>query len=719
MLRPERMSKVSVTGSTGVMSDVIETMHELELLDITEYDGSWEGFEPGDSLAGADEISSTLVTVRALQSTLGIERTRTTGDVDLTDPEDRLERLRTEVTELDDRRDELRERKRTLRDRIDRLETFADLGLPLGLLWGYESLTVLVGEGSATEIETALSEAGVGPVGIESGDETGAIAVFVRADEQSVRDALVGVPFTEYEIPEKTDDPADQIGALRDERDQIDAELERIDSELEALRADARDFLIAYENELRIEAEKREAPLSFATTDRSFIVEGWIPSDRFDAFTDALRDRLGQRVDVAEIKRAAYTPGGHGSPITETESSDAAADADGDAEDVATDGGSQVVTVGDDPPVVQRNPSIASPFEVLVKAVNRPKYTEFDPTLIVFLTLPFIFGFMISDLGYGLVYVLIGYWMRKRFESDTIVNLGAVIVWMGAFTIGFGVFYGELFGLKLVEWLGFEPVLTKGLTTTEWAIAWLLFAVIAGWLQLTIGYIFEFVEEYQFHGLKAAVVEVGSWLLIINGIWVWVFSQHLAESKPTFTDQEFGLVGPDAIFNGNPIPLGFEGFPELAGVVAIGAVALGIVLILSGPWFEVVEVVAPFTHVLSYTRVTAVLLSKGGMAVAANLLYFGAYRDDGFKFIHSSRPDEIDGEVVFGGLSNMGTELSVATFEFGLEGAILGLPVLILGHLIVLAVGGTAAIQAIRLEYFEFFEKFYDGGGRTYNPFGR
>jgi V/A-type H+-transporting ATPase subunit I len=35
-----------------------------------------------------------------------------------------------------------------------------------------------------------------------------------------------------------------------------------------------------------------------------------------------------------------------------------------------------------------------------------------------------------------------------------------------------------------------------------------------------------------------------------------------------------------------------------------------------------------------------------------------------------------------------------------------------------LAIGGTAAIQAVRLEYFEFFEKFYEGGGKKYEPFG-
>ena len=50
---------------------------------------------------------------------------------------------------------------------------------------------------------------------------------------------------------------------------------------------------------------------------------------------------------------------------------------------------------------------------------------------------------------------------------------------------------------------------------------------------------------------------------------------------------------------------------------------------------------------------------------------------------------------------------------------LIGLVVLIFGHILVLALGVTSAgLQAIRLEYVEFFNKFYEGGGRAYQPFG-
>ena len=73
MLRPERMSRVSVAGAESVMDDVIETTHDLHLLHLSDYDGSWAGFEQGDPVEGADDVSQRLVTVRSLESTLGVD----------------------------------------------------------------------------------------------------------------------------------------------------------------------------------------------------------------------------------------------------------------------------------------------------------------------------------------------------------------------------------------------------------------------------------------------------------------------------------------------------------------------------------------------------------------------------------------------------------------------------------------------------------------------
>ena len=127
MLRPEQMSKVSVTGSKGVMDDVVETVHDCNLLHVSEYDGSWDGFQPGNPIDGAEEASEKLVTVRSIESILDVDAedagpTRIVTD-DALDEE--LEEIRTRVNELDDRRQELRQEIRDIEDRIDAIDPSA------------------------------------------------------------------------------------------------------------------------------------------------------------------------------------------------------------------------------------------------------------------------------------------------------------------------------------------------------------------------------------------------------------------------------------------------------------------------------------------------------------------------------------------------------------------------------------------------------------------
>jgi len=742
MLRPEQMSKVSVTGARSVMEPVIETMHDMHIVHITDYDGSWEGFQPGDPLPGSDETSGTLVTVRSIESILDVDDDDVAPGAapDLSNATERLEEIRAEVNSLDERREDRRNRLRELDERRERLERFADLGLELDLLWGYDSLDVLVGEGDPAEVETALAASdGVEAFDVFSGGDT--VAAFgYMSNDAALSDALVGVPFTAVEVPEETGDPEAALAELESERKQVQAALEKLESELEALRADSAAFLLALEEELSIDVEKYEAPLQFATTERSFIVEGWVPTGRVGEFESTLRGAVGDRIEVEEMMRAAYTSGGHLSrdPAHDaehehereaaTDGGPAAASAEtgtdtGDTEQVATDGGVQsgTVTVDDDPPVVQENPGIFGPFELLTKAVNRPKYSEFDPTFIIFLTFPLFFGFMIGDIGYGLLYMLIGYGITSRFESDGIVKFGTIVIWLGLFTAIFGVLYGEIIGLHFFEWVGAHPPIEKGLSDPEWARTWLVLAVIAGWAHLNLGYLFEFVEEFQLHGAKQAVGEVGSWLLMLNGLWVFIFTKNFMGSKPDL------LVGSEALLNDGPLGFGFTGFPEVIGFVpgGIGVVVfvLGFGILLGlGPAYEAVEFAVPLAHVLSYTRLTAVLLAKAGMALAANLLYWGVYEDEeGFHYIHESTPAakaEEGKDVIFDGLANMGTTIEPGPLTLGIEGLLIGLPVFIIAHGIVLAIGGTAGIQAIRLEYFEFFEKFYEGGGKNYQPFG-
>ena len=178
MLRPEQMSKVSVTGSKRVIDDVIEAIHGLNLLDLSDYDGSWEGFEGGRSLEGAETINEQLVTVRALESTLGIEDDDAghTRIIDSDELAAELPELRERINELDDRRSELDSKIRERNEEIETVAPFADLGLDLDLLSGYDSLGVLVGQGDREAVEAALNDAAaINRFAVFSGRDTHAV----------------------------------------------------------------------------------------------------------------------------------------------------------------------------------------------------------------------------------------------------------------------------------------------------------------------------------------------------------------------------------------------------------------------------------------------------------------------------------------------------------------------------------------------------------------
>ena len=714
MIRPDRMSQVSVTAGLSHAPAVIETIHDLQLAQLTAYDDSWEGFTPGDPLPPAERLAEELVLVRALEQTLGINRSspppRTATETD-------IEELRGAVNRLDDRRAVLRQELNALSDRIAALGPFVALGIDLDLLGGYQSISVIAGEGDAAAVRAALADAtAIDAFEVFTGEQR-TLAVAARTSEdvdatRTITDELVGVEFTALDVPTGDAPPRELRASLRTDRDGLERELRDIEEELQVLSERHGRALLAREEELTIALEKAEAPLSFATTENAFTAELWVRTEDVGRLRGALRSAVGEHAAVEELRAVAHDPRSHKDEET----------------------GSDLVMMDQEtPPTVQDNPPAVRPFEVLVQAVSRPRYTEFDPTVVLFLTFPAFFGFMIGDVGYGLIYTAIGVLLYTRFaDRPAVRSMGGVTITAGVFTIGFGVLYGELFGLHTIaEVLWYDIVglsgapIEKGLSpaTADWAVGWLVVSVLAGVMHLNVGWIIDFIERTQAHDLREAVLESGSWLLMMNGLWVWIFSDALRGVAPAFLYTTFSSEG--------VLPLGFEGFPLLQlftipvldapMTLPLAVFIIGLVLLARASLIEVVEFLNVLVNVLSYTRLAAVLLAKAGMAFVVNLLFFGVYvtesaAGDEWHFGVGYMPKVGDlshghevTEIMFGGL-----------LHGGAAAIAVGVLVLVLGHLLVLILGVTSAgLQAIRLEYVEFFNKFYQGGGRRFEPFGR
>ncbi|MGQ3411486.1 V-type ATP synthase subunit I [Natrinema sp. LN54] len=743
MLRPERMSKVSVTGSRGVMPTVIETVHDLSLVHLSDYDGSWEGFDNGDPIEGAENASEKLVTVRALESTLDLSADEAEPGTLEDGWEQRLEEIRTRINELDDRRAEINDELRQVNEKIDRVAPFAELGIDLDLLSGYETVDVLVGEGSLEEVEAAVS-ASDDIRAFETFTGGNVVAVVAApaesADENPIDDALVGVEFTRYEVPDTDQSPDDYVADLESRQRDLESQLDEIDAELEEIKREEAGFLLRVEEELTIEVQQAEAPLQFATTDHAFVAEGWLPTEEYDRLVATLNDAVGDSVEVEELVRADYNDEGYptrtedvdhggsgGAEETTEEEEREVATQEAIADGGTTAAGGDVVTMVDEPPVIQDNTGPAKPFEFLLRLIDRPKYSELDPTVVLLLTFPAFYGFMLGDLGYGMIYTAAGFLMYSRFDEDIIRSLGAIGMWAGGFTMLFGVLYGEFFGMHFLGEVVFggSPPLHKGLQPVyaNYGQTWLMVSVLIGLAHLTLGYAFGFVNDLD-HGVGDAFLENGSWALLMIGVWVWIFSHHGEGVKPEFLYTSFGN-GSEAAFE-----LGFTGFATEVGMyVGLPLAALGFVTMVYGEVKHygglgiIIGALESFNvlgDVLSYLRIAAVILAKAGMAFVVNMLFFGVYvtGEDEHAEWHfatghmpevgaTSHGHEVT-EVMFGGLLHGGIGLTL-----------LGVIVLVLGHIVVLLLGITSAgLQGIRLEYVEFFNRFYEGGGRTFEPFG-
>ncbi len=704
MLRPKRMSKLSVTGSKRVMGSVIEVVHDANVLDVSEYDGSWDGFQPGNPEAEAEAASEKLVTIRSIKSMLGVDADATDADRSATDEEieSQLPEIRDRVNELDDERDELRDELREVEERLDAVEPFVELGIDLNLLTDYDSLEVAVGHGDEGAVERELLDAdGVRQFEIFTGGDV--LAVFVYPSEHAdgvLDEALVGAAFQHLEVPDAEVAPESYVRELESEKQGIESEIDGIEDDLAELERKHAGFLLAAEEQLTIEVQKAEAPLSFATTENAFVAEGWVPTEEYESVAAALKEELSDRVEVEEVERAQFKSDGE------------AVHEHGEA---VADGGTTIGT--DEPPVVQDNNGLFQPFEVLVEAIGRPNYREFDPTPLLFLTFPLMFGFMIGDLGYGILYTLIGAGLYTQFDSPAFKSMGGVTITAGIATAVFGVLYGELFGLHILGDVVFGkagPPMRKGLQPaySHWVPAWIIVSAVAALIHLNIGYVLGFFEELQFHGLQEALYEKASWILAMNGLWMFILSGWYEGSKPGFLFTAFD-GGPEAAF-----ALGFTGFPVIVGQIGIGLFLVGTVLLAMGSIAEVVEIFDTLVNVLSYARLAAVLLAKAGMAFAVNLFFFGVYVDQKGAYHYG-----LNGMPAEAGVEYHGYEVASIMFPGLMHGGIAsllgGILVLVLGHLLVLALGVTSAgLQAVRLEYYEFFSKFFDGGGREYEPFG-
>lgn len=320
------------------------------------------------------------------------------------------------------------------------------------------------------------------------------------------------------------------------------------------------------------------------------------------------------------------------------------------------------------PPTKLRNPTLFRPFEFLVELYGLPAYGEMDPTLFVALTYNLMFGMMFGDVGQGLCLFVAG----EALSRSKGIRLGKIISSVGIFSAGFGLLYGSVFGFENV----LKPVWRR---PAEDIGTTLLLAVGFG-----IGLIFFAMILNIINGIRAG--EKGRVLFGENGVaGILCYGGLVLFLLGIVTKTELPLfwIGGAAFMTAllfilfqKPLAGLMDGTMGKVDKEKLSLSGIGMAFIEQA--VELFDVVLGYlTNSISFVRLGAFALSHAGM---------------------------------------MGIVLMLAGYESGnFHWALAAV-----GNLLVMCMEGlVAAIQVLRLEYYEMFGRFYRGNGKAFVAFGK
>ncbi|MBQ7039838.1 MAG: V-type ATP synthase subunit I, partial [Clostridia bacterium] len=318
-------------------------------------------------------------------------------------------------------------------------------------------------------------------------------------------------------------------------------------------------------------------------------------------------------------------------------------------------------------PVLLKNNGFARPVEGITKTYSMPGRTDVDPNSIMAFFYYLFFGMMFSDAGYGLLLALgagyLGFF--AKVERGTKENM-RMFCYCGISTTFWGLMYGSFFG-NLIPVLGetfFGSVWTLKpiwLDPVQEPLTLLIVSVAMGLFQILIGLGIKFYMIWRQGEKLAAIFDVGLWMLVLSGICLFAGGMALGNSI-------VGDVGMYAAIFG------------AAGLVLTqGRNSKNIIGKLFGGILSLYDITSYVSDALSYSRLMALGLATGVIAQVVNTM--GSLAGGG-----------VVGAVMFGA-------------------------VFIVGHALNFAINCLGAyVHTNRLQYVEFFGKFYEGGGRAFAP---
>jgi len=307
-------------------------------------------------------------------------------------------------------------------------------------------------------------------------------------------------------------------------------------------------------------------------------------------------------------------------------------------------------------PVKLKNGELVSAFESVTGMYSYPKYNEIDPTPLLTPFYLIFFGMMVADIGYGLI-VLLGAFIALKFLklNDSMRDFMKFFFYLSFPTIFFGIVYGSFFGDAI-------KMPFRLIDTNKDVMTIVVLSLGLGVIQIFFGLFIKAYSLIRIGKSKDALLDAGSWIITLLSLGGIAAVKFL--SLPSFLNTLFIIT---AIIGA--ILIVIAGGREEKSIGAKAGQGL----------YALYGITGYVGDLVSYTRLMALGLAGGSIAGALNLL------------IHTLP---------------------------GVAAMIVGPVLFILFHIFNLGLSLLGAyVHTARLQYVEYFGKFYDGGGKPFKAF--
>ena len=319
-------------------------------------------------------------------------------------------------------------------------------------------------------------------------------------------------------------------------------------------------------------------------------------------------------------------------------------------------------------PVEIENKRVIRPFEVITRLYGMPRHFEVDPTVFLAPFFAVFFGLCLTDAGYGLIILAVSIYFITKMQGDK--KLMWMLVTCSVATVVAGALMGGWFGDAIqklnVGWLNDARQKMMWFDPMKYPLKFFALSLILGYVQIMFGLLIAFIHDLKRKLYIGALCDRLTWLIMLNSIAAFALTKT-------------GRLPPHLS-------------PVLGSAALLSAATIFLFSHRQGGWgarlgmgfYNLFSALFYIGDVLSYLRLMALGLVTAGLAMAVNQI------------------SELAWELPYG------------------FGYIVAITALVGGHLFNLGINALGAfVHTLRLQYAEFFPKFFGGGGLPFEPLGK